>query len=380
MARAYVTGDLDVDGVAPRRPLRRAGAAAGASCSFRRPTPAELVALRARRSGLDHLKPPPPPPQEHLPRWRRVVEGAAALDARDAEAIHHHYDVSNRVLRAGARAVDDLHLRGLPDRRRRRSRRRRPTKYDLVARKLDLQPGQRLLDVGCGWGGMVRHAAKEYGVKALGVTLSREQAAWAQEAIKRGGARRPRRGPAPRLPRTSRSPASTRSARSASPSTSGCATTRRTSASSATSCARGPAAQPLHHPRRTTSRQRDRRVHRPLRLPRRRADRLRPDHHRGRRTPASRCSTRRTSGVHYALTLAGWCRNLAGQLGRLRRRGRRGHRPGVGPLHGRLAARLRAQRDPAPPGARRPGPTAHDGSTRRAGYGRCGTSTFVDRS
>jgi cyclopropane-fatty-acyl-phospholipid synthase len=60
-------------------------------------------------------------------------------------------------------------------------------KYDLVARKLDLQPGQRLLDVGCGWGGMVRHAAREYGVRALGVTLSREQAQWAQEAIKREG-------------------------------------------------------------------------------------------------------------------------------------------------------------------------------------------------
>ena len=60
-------------------------------------------------------------------------------------------------------------------------------KYDLVARKLDLQSGQRLLDVGCGWGGMVRHAAKEYGVKALGVTLSRQQAEWAQEEIKRQG-------------------------------------------------------------------------------------------------------------------------------------------------------------------------------------------------
>jgi cyclopropane-fatty-acyl-phospholipid synthase len=60
-------------------------------------------------------------------------------------------------------------------------------KYDLVARKLDLQPGQRLLDVGCGWGGMVRHAAKEYGVRALGVTLSRQQALWAKEAIDREG-------------------------------------------------------------------------------------------------------------------------------------------------------------------------------------------------
>ncbi len=60
-------------------------------------------------------------------------------------------------------------------------------KYDLVARKLDLQPGQRLLDLGCGWGGMVRHAAREYGVKAIGVTLSREQASWAMEKIKEEG-------------------------------------------------------------------------------------------------------------------------------------------------------------------------------------------------
>ena len=60
-------------------------------------------------------------------------------------------------------------------------------KYDLVARKLDLQPGQRLLDLGCGWGGMVRHAAREYGVHALGVTLSREQASWAQRRIKEEG-------------------------------------------------------------------------------------------------------------------------------------------------------------------------------------------------
>jgi cyclopropane-fatty-acyl-phospholipid synthase len=60
-------------------------------------------------------------------------------------------------------------------------------KYDLVARKLGLQPGMRLLDVGCGWGGMVRHAARHYGVSVLGVTLSREQATWAQEAIKADG-------------------------------------------------------------------------------------------------------------------------------------------------------------------------------------------------
>jgi cyclopropane-fatty-acyl-phospholipid synthase len=60
-------------------------------------------------------------------------------------------------------------------------------KHDLVARKLALEPGMRLLDVGCGWGGMVMHAAKEYGVRAIGVTLSRRQAEWAQKAIAENG-------------------------------------------------------------------------------------------------------------------------------------------------------------------------------------------------
>jgi cyclopropane-fatty-acyl-phospholipid synthase len=56
-----------------------------------------------------------------------------------------------------------------------------------VCRKLALQPGQRLLDVGCGWGGMVMHAAEHYGVRALGVTLSERQAEWAQKAIAERG-------------------------------------------------------------------------------------------------------------------------------------------------------------------------------------------------
>jgi cyclopropane-fatty-acyl-phospholipid synthase len=60
-------------------------------------------------------------------------------------------------------------------------------KYDLVCRKLGLRPGMRLLDVGCGWGGMVRHAVKNYGVTALGVTLSDQQARWAAKAIAEDG-------------------------------------------------------------------------------------------------------------------------------------------------------------------------------------------------
>ena len=105
---------------------------------------------------------------------------------RDAAAISHHYDVSNRfyelVLGPSMTytcAVFQTPETSLED--------AQTEKYDLVCRKLDLQPGQRLLDVGCGWGSMVRHAAREYGVRALGVTLSLEQAQWAKEAIDREG-------------------------------------------------------------------------------------------------------------------------------------------------------------------------------------------------
>ena len=52
-----------------------------------------------------------------------------------------------------------------------------------MCRKLDLKPGMRVLDVGCGWGGMVLHAAKNYGVDIIGVTLSKPQAEWGQQAV-----------------------------------------------------------------------------------------------------------------------------------------------------------------------------------------------------
>ena len=153
--------------------------------SFRRPSPAEAVTL-LRSLGLSHLKPVAPPPQESPSRLRRTLEGVRHSLGRDAEAIHHHYDVSNtfyeHVLGPSMTytcAVFPTETATLEE--------AQHEKYDLVARKLDLQPGQRLLDVGCGWGGMVRHAAREYGVHALGVTLSREQASWAQRRIKEEG-------------------------------------------------------------------------------------------------------------------------------------------------------------------------------------------------
>ncbi|MBC2962032.1 class I SAM-dependent methyltransferase [Nocardioides deserti] len=184
MARAYVSGDLEVHGVHPGDPYDAMSLLMN-HLRFRKPTPAEAVRL-VRGLGLNHLKPPPPPPQEHLPRWRRVVEGVRHSLTRDAEVISHHYDVSNTFYRhvlgpsmAYTCAVFPKESASLEE--------AQAEKFDLVARKLDLQPGQRLLDVGCGWGGMVIHAAKEYGVRALGVTLSREQASWAKQAIDEAG-------------------------------------------------------------------------------------------------------------------------------------------------------------------------------------------------
>ena len=183
-ARAYVSGDLVLHGVHPGDPYPLLTRLMG-RLAFRLPPGEELVAA-LRSLGLQHLRPPEPPPIERPPRWRRMVAGVRHSMRRDARAIEHHYDVSNRFYElvlgpsmAYTCAVFPTEDASLEE--------AQAEKFDLVARKLDLQPGQRLLDVGCGWGGMVRHAAREYGVRALGVTLSRQQADWARAAIEADG-------------------------------------------------------------------------------------------------------------------------------------------------------------------------------------------------
>ncbi|SCL28477.1 cyclopropane-fatty-acyl-phospholipid synthase [Micromonospora nigra] len=184
MARAYVSGDLALDGVHPGDPYEALRILKD-ELRVRTPAVAEVVHL-VRGLGWERLLPPPVPPQEALPRWRRVMNGLRHSRARDSTAISHHYDVSNafyeRVLGESMtytcavfhRPTDTLEQA-------------QTAKYELVAQKLALRPGMRLLDVGCGWGGMVRHAAREYGVQALGVTLSGAQARWARAAIEREG-------------------------------------------------------------------------------------------------------------------------------------------------------------------------------------------------
>jgi cyclopropane-fatty-acyl-phospholipid synthase len=121
-----------------------------------------------------------PPAEEY--GARRLASGLRHSKTRDAAAISHHYDVSNRFYEwvLGPSMTYTCACFPTADATLEEAQ---AHKYDLVATKLALQPGMRLLDVGCGWGGMVRHAAKHYGVQAIGVTLSRKQAEWAAKAI-----------------------------------------------------------------------------------------------------------------------------------------------------------------------------------------------------
>ncbi|HVL63114.1 MAG TPA: class I SAM-dependent methyltransferase, partial [Microbacterium sp.] len=183
LARAYIAGDLDIQGVHPGDPYELLKALAE-SLEFSRPAARDMARI-VRSIGFEHLRPIAPPPEEVPPRWRRIAGGLRHSKSRDAEAIHHHYDVSNTFYEwvlgpsmtytCACYPELDASLEQAQE-----------NKYRLVFEKLRLKPGDRLLDVGCGWGGMVRYAARQ-GVKAIGVTLSREQAAWAQQAIAEQG-------------------------------------------------------------------------------------------------------------------------------------------------------------------------------------------------
>jgi cyclopropane-fatty-acyl-phospholipid synthase len=133
-----------------------------------------------RLAGTTGLKRPVPPPEEARLHGRRHSR------SRDAAAIAHHYDVSNEFYRivlgpmmtysCAVWANPAVGLEAAQE-----------AKYELIARKLDLQPGIRLLDIGCGWGGMVMHAARHHGVTAVGVTLSRRQAELAEKRLAEAG-------------------------------------------------------------------------------------------------------------------------------------------------------------------------------------------------
>lgn len=174
LGEAYLRGDIEIEGDI------WAAVDAGRSFDLRRlgadlPRLARLV-LRLRRGAAP------------APRLRRIARltGRRHSRARDLAAVRFHYDVGNEFyalwldrrlvyscayFETPATSLDDA----------------QEAKLDLVCRKLRLGPGLRLLDIGCGWGSLVLHAAERYGVEATGITLSAAQAEWATAEIERRG-------------------------------------------------------------------------------------------------------------------------------------------------------------------------------------------------
>jgi cyclopropane-fatty-acyl-phospholipid synthase len=178
LGRAFVTGELDVDGdifevIEVLRDAVRFDA------GMLRAVPA---AVRSARAVGALGRPLPRPPEEAVPRGRLHSK------ARDASAISHHYDVGNdfydivlgpAMTYSCARFTStDMDLA-----------KAQAAKHELICRKLGLheRPGARLLDVGCGWGSLALHAAQHHGAQVVGVTISREQVDRATERVAAAG-------------------------------------------------------------------------------------------------------------------------------------------------------------------------------------------------
>jgi cyclopropane-fatty-acyl-phospholipid synthase len=114
------------------------------------------------------------------------LKGAPHSKKRDAQAISYHYNVSNDFYRLwlDERMVYSCAYFHTADESLEDAQR---SKLDYICRKLRLKPGERLLDIGCGWGGLIIHAAQNYGVDALGITLSQNQADLANQRISEAG-------------------------------------------------------------------------------------------------------------------------------------------------------------------------------------------------
>ncbi|WCB92514.1 putative fatty acid methyltransferase [Baekduia alba] len=174
IGRAYVSGALDVDDLDATLDLLDTWKPP----SFDTRTKAKLAAAALRSTGL--VAPPKPPQAELIPQGRRhSIE-------RDKAAVRHHYDVSNEyfalfldptmtyscaIFSRGAKTLEEAQW----------------TKRELVCTKLGLKEGERVLDVGCGWGAFAIHAAREHGVHVTGITLSEPQAELARQRADEAG-------------------------------------------------------------------------------------------------------------------------------------------------------------------------------------------------
>ncbi|QMU76980.1 class I SAM-dependent methyltransferase [Streptacidiphilus sp. PB12-B1b] len=173
LAEAYIAGEIEVDGdlgegLARIWQAARSGAV-GSSLGLR-----DRIRATALAVSLGAVGPRPAPPD-----GRAALSGALHSKARDRAVIHHHYDLSNdfyALLLDPSMAYSCAYWTSedpdytLADAQR--------DKLDLVCRKLGLEQGSRLLDIGCGWGSLTLHAARSYGAKVTALTLSEQQHAY----------------------------------------------------------------------------------------------------------------------------------------------------------------------------------------------------------
>src|SRR3954469_2470608 len=174
LGRAYVAGEIEVSDMDQVIALFNDWQPPAVGTADK----ARLITAALRAAGVRR---PPPPPKAEL-----HLRGRKHTSERDREAVRHHYDVGNEffslfldrsmtyscaIFSRGATTLEEA----------------QETKLDLVCTKLALQEGERVLDVGCGWGSFVMHAASRYGVEAVGITLSEPQAVLARQRVADAG-------------------------------------------------------------------------------------------------------------------------------------------------------------------------------------------------
>jgi cyclopropane-fatty-acyl-phospholipid synthase len=189
LARAHVAGELDIEGDIFGLLGTRDLVADPTEHYEVRFTPATVVHLAKVARDLGALRRPLPPPPEEMPLpglLESAFGGRLHTKQRDAASVSYHYDVGNDFygLVLGPTWTYSCAYWPTPDATLEQAQ---AAKYEIVARKLGLAPGMRLLDVGCGWGGMALHAARHHGVSVVGVTLSQEQRAKAIERVEEAG-------------------------------------------------------------------------------------------------------------------------------------------------------------------------------------------------
>ena len=174
LGRAYVSGDIEVDDLEAFMALLN---------TYKPPSidvPGQLRLAIAAARAMGPVLPPPVPQVELRPRGRRHSP------ERDRRAVQYHYDVSNDFF---ALWLDESMTYSCAFFSRDGSslEAAQRAKLELVCTKLALQPGERVLDVGCGWGSFAIHAAREHGASVTGITLSENQAALARERVAAAG-------------------------------------------------------------------------------------------------------------------------------------------------------------------------------------------------